>query len=149
MVTFLYNQFDGKLNKLRFRLAAATIEISHAEPLPDRIPMHVLLARKKDPSVDKLNVIEERLAIQRRMLEKRKKITSVIPQVNTVVFLEIFFFALLRGWQVIFPGLRVFTTLKPPNCLGQMLTVKNFNQHLVSLSKIIRLKTKIGEKKDI
>ena len=26
----------------------------------------------------------------------------------------------------------------PPNCLGQMLTVRDFSQHLVSSSKIIR-----------
>ena len=26
----------------------------------------------------------------------------------------------------------------PPNCLGQMLTVRDFSQHLVSLSKTIR-----------
>ena len=65
-----------------FRLAANKVELSHVQPLRDRIPMHVLNSRKKDPAVDKLNVIEERLAIQQRMFEKRKKIASVIPQVT-------------------------------------------------------------------
>jgi len=63
------------------RLAADKIELSHIEPLQDRIPLHVLNSRQKDPAVDKLNVIEERLAIQRKIVEKRKKISSVIPQV--------------------------------------------------------------------
>ena len=48
--------------------------------------MHVLMAKKKDPTVDKLNVIEERLAIQQKMFEKRKKISSVIPQVRVNMY---------------------------------------------------------------
>ncbi|CAK8682660.1 unnamed protein product [Clavelina lepadiformis] len=47
--------------------------------LPVYIPRNEL-EKKKDPAVDKLNVYEERAAIQKQMYEKRKKITTVIPQ---------------------------------------------------------------------
>ena len=104
-------------------MASDKIELSHVEPLQDRIPLHVLNSRQKDPAVDKLNVIEERLAIQKRIVEKRKKIASVIPQVNVLKQLN----------QCFVPSLGV---TKCPEKLGQLFCWLKMLENLICLYEI-------------